>query len=210
MGSSERRQRHRDEIRTRVLDAARELFASEGFEAVTMRRIAERIEYTPTAIYFHFRDKNALIRELCDRDFLALADEFARLAEESDPLERLRRAARAYARFAKENPNHYRLMYMTPGLPPTRGHSRIERGNPRQDAYAFLEQAVEQAIEQKLLRPELRDAGLVAQTLWAGIHGVISLEIALSGDDWTDFKAFGERIDLMLDVLLRGIERRRG
>ena len=49
-----------------ILDAARELFATEGYEAVTMRRIADRIEYSPTAIYFHFKDKESLVRELCD------------------------------------------------------------------------------------------------------------------------------------------------
>ncbi len=73
MGTKERREREREELRTRILDAARELFAEEGYEAVTMRRIADRIEYSPTAIYFHFRDKEALMRELCDHDFRALA-----------------------------------------------------------------------------------------------------------------------------------------
>ena len=65
MGVRERRDREREEIRTRILDAARELFATEGYEAVTMRRIADRIEYSATAIYFHFRDKEALLQELC-------------------------------------------------------------------------------------------------------------------------------------------------
>ena len=73
MGPRERREREREETRTRILDAARELFAAEGYEAVTMRRIAERIEYSATAIYFHFKDKEALVKELCDVDFTSFA-----------------------------------------------------------------------------------------------------------------------------------------
>ncbi len=69
LGTVERRERERQELRTRILDAARELFAEEGYDAVTMRKIADRIEYSPTAIYFHFRDKHALMRELVDARF---------------------------------------------------------------------------------------------------------------------------------------------
>ena len=94
MGPKERREREREEIRTRILDAARELFASEGVESVTMRRIADRIEYSPTAIYFHFRDKEALLAELCDCDFRAFAQEFFVIARLADPVERLRSTLR--------------------------------------------------------------------------------------------------------------------
>ena len=81
MGPTERRQREREEIRTRILDAARELFIAEGYEAVTMRRIADRIEYSPTAIYFHFKDKEALMGELCAVDFYTLAMQFTKIAK---------------------------------------------------------------------------------------------------------------------------------
>jgi len=62
MGIIERRERERKAVRKKILDAARELFVAEGYDAVTMRRIAETIEYSPTAIYFHFKDKETLIR----------------------------------------------------------------------------------------------------------------------------------------------------
>src|ERR1700678_2654292 len=99
MGTTERRERERQELRTRILDAARELFAAEGYEAVTMRKIAERIEYSPTAIYAHFKDKNALIRELCEGDFLAFAQKFVGFLTVQDPIERLRLAGVAYVDF---------------------------------------------------------------------------------------------------------------
>src|SRR6476659_4536510 len=117
MGSTERREREREEIRARILDAARELFISEGYDAVTMRKIAQRIEYTPTAIYFHFKDKAALLRELCGVDFLALQKKLLGLEKVNDPIEKLQRLGQAYIEFALEHPNHYRLMFMTP-MPP--------------------------------------------------------------------------------------------
>src|SRR5687767_9483166 len=99
MGPKERKQRERDDTRGRILDAARELFISEGYDGVSMRRIADRIEYSATAIYFHFRDKDTLIRELVDNDFLVLAEQFAGAAVIADPVERLRATGRAYAEF---------------------------------------------------------------------------------------------------------------
>ena len=72
MGLKERREREREEVRGKILDAARELFVAEGYAAVTMRKIAAAIEYSPTAIYLHFRDKEAVINAICDTDFLKL------------------------------------------------------------------------------------------------------------------------------------------
>src|SRR5579859_51477 len=135
--ATDRREREKLAIRTKILDAARELFAEHGFDALTMRSIAERIEYTPTAIYYHFKDKDALIQELCDQDYGALSDEFQKIATVADPIERLRAMGIAYSRFAFDHPNHYRLMFMTTHL-----HyeaAPLERkGKPDQDGYAFL------------------------------------------------------------------------
>ena len=67
-------------MRTNILDAARELFAQFGYDEVTMRKVAEKIEYSPTTIYLYFRDKETLIRALCAHDFLELAGKFQRIA----------------------------------------------------------------------------------------------------------------------------------
>src|SRR6476661_2576088 len=100
MGTQERRERERQELRTKILDAARELFATEGYEAVTMRKIAERIEYSPTAIYLHFKDKESVLREICEVDFLSLAQDLLKIGKIADPVERLRATGMAYAEFA--------------------------------------------------------------------------------------------------------------
>ena len=95
MGVIERRERERLETRARIMDAARDLFAREGYEAVSMRRIAEAIEYSPTAIYVHFKDKQDLLLEICRTDFGAFGHMLADLQSVQDPVERIRRMGHA-------------------------------------------------------------------------------------------------------------------
>lgn len=204
MGPRERRDREREEIRTKILDAARELFVREGYEAVTMRRIAEKIEYSPTAIYFHFRDKETLLREICDADFLTLAHSIASAGQIDDPIARMKATGLAYVRFGLEFPNHYQLMFMTPH-PPLGDEHAVERGNPEEDAYAFLKGTIDEAIAQKRFLPELTDSELIAQTMWAGVHGVISLQIAKCNDTWVDWRSLETRAQLMIDTLVDGL-----
>lgn len=204
MGTKERREREREELRAKILDAARELFAELGYEAVTMRKIAERIEYSPTAIYLHFKDKRAVIQELCDHDFLVLARKLQRIARIEDPLEKLRAAGVAYVDFALEYPNHYRLMFMQ-SHPVEEAESAIRKGNPEEDAYAFLHGTVAEAIAAGRFRPEAADADLLAQSLWAAVHGVASLHIALGGDDWIDWKPAKKTAKFLIDAMLDGL-----
>jgi len=204
MGTQERRERERQEMRTKILDAARELFAAEGYEAVTMRSIADKIEYSATAIYQHFADKDALVSELCRHDFRGFASHFGRAAAIEDPVLRLREAGRAYFAFAVEYPQHYRLMFMAarPTVSPQEG----ERDDPAQNAYVFLRATVEEAIQRGLFRPELSDAELASQTIWAATHGVASLEIAFGHErDWVDWRPLQQRQEGLMDALLRGM-----
>jgi AcrR family transcriptional regulator len=208
LGPKERREREREEIRTRILDAARELFASDGVESVTMRRIAERIEYSPTAIYFHFRDKEALLAELCDADFRAIAQQFTSIATIEDPIERLRATGHAYLAFGLENPSHYRVMFMTPKPQQRPEDSAIRKGNPEEDSYEFLKLTVAQAMADGRLRDDVTDVDLMAQIIWSGVHGVISLEIAKCNDAWVDWRPFNDRAKLMIDVLIAGVAKK--
>ena len=207
MGVTERRERERQEIRAKILEAARELFAEQGYEQVTMRRIAERIEYSPTAIYFHFKDKEALLRELCDEDFAALASQLVQIASERDPIERLRRIGKAYVRFALAHPNQYRFMFMTPKPPLDPADSAIERGNPEQDAYAFLKATVSEAIQTNRLREGLSDPDLVSQMIWGATHGVVSLPIAKSNDPWVDWADTETTANEVIEAMIRGLAR---
>lgn len=187
------------------MDAARELFAREGYDAVSMRKIAEAIEYSPTAIYVHFKDKEALFGELCRSDFGKLSDVFNKLAQIKDPVERIRGIGHNYVRFALQYPNHYRLMFMTPHIPSSDDEMQCGTGNPDEDGYAFLKAAVAESIAHKRFRREYKDPALATQTLWAMAHGIASLQIAKGNDTWADWRPVEERAAVGLDAIVRGM-----
>lgn len=209
--SSTRRAREREQIRERILDAARELFAAEGYDAVTMRRLAERIEYTPPVIYQHFADKAALMREICVHDFRTMAHAFNELAGVADPIERLRRLGERYVEFALTHPNHYRLMFMTPrptdGSLPAKGElmDPAAKGNPELDAYAFLRVAVDDARKAGRFNPSLTDPALIAHVLWQGLHGIVSMHIVRSDDAWIEWRDPRATARLHIEATLRGL-----
>ena len=208
MGTKERREREKLETRDKILDAARDLFIKQGYDGVSMRMLAQSIEYSPTAIYLHFVDKEQLFQELCRQDFARLAQVFQDAEMPTDPVERLMRIGRTYVEFGIRYPNHYKLMFMTARPPAQLNEQDCEgKGNPEVDAYAFLKLTAQQVMDAGCFREELKDADLISQTLWAAVHGVISLQIAKCNDSWVDFRPMEQRAELMLDVTLRGLLR---
>ena len=106
MGVEERRAREKQDLRQEILDAARELFVREGYEAVSMRKIADSIEYSPTTIYLYFRDKTELFDCLSEQAFGKLLNKLQSIGgrECGSSLDALRRGLCAYAEFGLENP----------------------------------------------------------------------------------------------------------
>jgi AcrR family transcriptional regulator len=208
MGLKERKERDRADVREKILDVARELFARDGVDAVTMRAIAERIEYSPPVIYSHFADKHALIQELCYRDFRALSQAFGHIGRVEDPLERLRRLARAYIDYALEHSQQYRFLFMTQKDPDDLSamHEAMQR-NPEADAYLFLRDTVAEGIGSGVFRPELRDVEELTQILWGSVHGILSLQIAKGNDPWIQWRDARETAVKLADAALRGVSR---
>lgn len=212
MGIKERKERQKDALRTRILDAARDLFAKEGYDAVSMRKIADAIEYSPTAIYAHFKDKAALMQELCREDFGQMNAANPGALQVADPVERIRQLGLHYIRFAVTHPNHFRLMFMTkPSTETLMSEEQMReegRGDPNTDGYALLKLTVEQAMAQGRLLPHLRDADHVTQLLWAGVHGVAALHVTQPDEGewcpWLGADALGQE---MVDLILRGVVR---
>jgi len=210
MGIKERRAREKSETRDKILDAARDLFISEGYEGVSMRKVAEKIEYSPTAIYVHFADKKDLFHQLCQEDFARLAEAFQSPAMPLIPIERLNFIGHTYVDFGMKYPNHYKLMFMTQH--PSAELDEVDceiKGNPEEDAYAFLKLTVQQAIDAGYFREKYTDSELLSQTLWASIHGVIALEIAKGCDNWVEWRPMIDRANTMLDAILHGLLRER-
>jgi AcrR family transcriptional regulator len=108
----ERRQREKDEIKQSILDAARKIASNEGWHALTIRKIADEIEYTPPIVYEHFENKEALIRELIYTGFNMLGKEFSVVREsETDPRRLLKMISLIHWDFAFEHVELYQLMF---------------------------------------------------------------------------------------------------
>lgn len=205
MGTAERRRREKNELRREILAAARELFAREGYESVSMRRIADKIEYSPTTIYLHFKDKDELIREICDEMFVLLTRKLQKAFAAGDsPLDRLKAGLKLYVEFGLKHPDHYRVTLMAPWCPtgePKKGLEKDLASREGMRAFQCLIDGVAACVQAGLFRET--DPMLISQSLWMTIHGITSLWIS-SGDlfPWCDRARL---LDFSIDSAVRGL-----
>jgi AcrR family transcriptional regulator len=199
-----RRQQERQQTRARILAAATELLVAEGVDGFSMRKLADRIGYTPTAIYFHFPDRQALLGEVVDGQFMQFRQAFERIGQIADPLQRLRNMGLAYITFALQHPDHYRFMFLTSLESIPKGRL-VEKGNPSQDCYAYLVETVREGLAAGRFRPELSDVHQLAQMFFSAVHGVVALHIVKGRDDWVKWRPVPEKAWHMINALIRGL-----
>jgi AcrR family transcriptional regulator len=175
LGSAERRAREKENLRRAILDAARELFVTEGYDAVSMRKIAEKIEYSPTTIYLHFKDKDEILLCLSEEGFTLLRACLDK-ADIPDPVERLRQGGHAYLDFALSQPHYYKIMFEIEANPIVKDEAKREDSvAPR--AFGFIRRCVAEGMAQGTFvtrEPE----PVVSHVIWAHIHGAASLALA--------------------------------
>lgn len=202
MGVKERKARQKKFLRQEILDAASELFVKEGYENVSMRRIADKIEYSPTTIYLYFKDKAELLEQVCQETFARLRQVLVRIEElPGDPIERLKRGLVAYVKFGLENPHHYRATFMMPIPDGFDEEKYANPDSPGMQAFDFLRRRVYDCMAVGRFRK--LDPELVSQTLWAGVHGVTSLLIThCKGFPWV---GTDQLIHSMVDTLVAGL-----
>ncbi|MDP1892214.1 MAG: TetR/AcrR family transcriptional regulator [Gemmatimonadaceae bacterium] len=201
-----RRDREKADTRQRILEAARELFTNEGYAQTSMRRIADQIGYTATAIYHHFQDKDSLLNELCAVDFSALGEALRTMEQIPDPVTRLRLMGQNYVRFALDHPQQFRFMFLVERPIPGPECVTID---PAEDSYQVLIANVREAIAAQRFRPEFTDAEMVAQILWSGVHGLaaIHLHSPEKTHPWLDLRDPDKTAAALTDVVLRGLLR---
>ena len=196
-----RRPPQNERLRQDILEAARELFIHEGYESVSMRRLAEKIEYSPTTIYLYFKDKSDLLQCLTEETFGRMLQRQEQLrATHADPQELLRHLVRAYIEFGLENPTDYRITFLMPAKMWARPEDHLRPGSNAFKAFDGLRQAVAECMRQKRLRK--LDLQLASQILWSGAHGLTSLQILFPSFPWHEReKLIGETVE----TLLRGL-----
>lgn len=197
--------------RAQILGVARDLFVADGLERTSLRRIATAAGITPTAIYGHFADKEALFFAIGQDFFQGLIDRILAVGVAiPEPLPRLRGLMSAYVRFGLEHPQEYRLIFMTShGGIVGQGHRISHRGptepaeqhlNKGAIAFGLLEGEVARLTEAGVLRPG--PPATVAEVVWAAGHGLVALLITHGAFDWTPVDSL---IETALDRILFGI-----
>jgi AcrR family transcriptional regulator len=205
MGSADRIEREKQQKRARILDAARELFIERGVEAVTLREIAQKIEYSTTAIYVQFADKAALVDAMLQEDFGRFSKGLEAAAAVEDPVERLGVLHEAYIDFALRMPHHYRLLFLTP--PMEAKHKREQTSPAGIEGYRVLLATLDECMRTKRLRSDLDDPDAVAQIVWGTVHGLVSLQIVLGAHvafHWRDRATLSRQcFEIVVHGLLR-------
>lgn len=210
MGTSERIERERHAKRVLIMDAARDLFLERGYDAVTLRQIAERIEHSTTAIYVHFADKFDLFQQLVHDDFRRFDDALTQHAHVVDPVERLQHIGRAYVEFAMTMPRSYEMMFMRP-TPPAfearRATAHATGAEPGKAAYEALVATCVELVEQGRVHPQLTDPLAVAQAVWSAVHGLVALRLRSEHEPELQWRSRDQVLAVLMTMICDGILR---
>lgn len=173
MGIEERKEREKIEMRQKIVRTAMKLFINEGIENVSIRKIADAIEYSPGSIYSYFKDKGEIIHAVHNEGFEKLYTLQCSLDNVADPFEKLKKMGRLYMQFAFENPDYYDLMFIAKGI--AEKISEKNEWDVGQRSYEYLRNTVKECIEQGYL-PEA-DIDSAAFAIWGFVHGMAALVI---------------------------------
>ncbi|MET6996534.1 TetR/AcrR family transcriptional regulator [Chitinophaga defluvii] len=176
MGITERRIRQKEEVRSAILESAWALVKEEGWQSLSIRKIADAIEYSVPVIYSHFENKDAILTEFNRDGFQLLSEalEAAKSAHE-DPCNQLEAIAQAYWDFAFDNREYYQLMYGL-GMPTCETVAKI----PELQQFAHIVQSTLAAIIADSKHPDA-EPFLKYHTFWSILHGLISINMMDNG-----------------------------
>jgi len=203
MGIKERQDRDRAAVRDAILHAARELFVTEGYRPVSMRRIAERIEYSPAAIYGYFTSKDEIFFALAEEGFRTMqAAARAAAGGQSDPLAAMRAGFWAYYQFSREQPQYFELMFVDRTVPQLTDMERFSvLAEMWHDGVASIARCVEAGIF-----PATLDVEAAFHILWAATHGAATLHVCqrLGPEENPDLLA-SDTLDTVIAGLRTGV-----
>jgi AcrR family transcriptional regulator len=204
MGVQERKAREKEELRQEILEAATNLFSEEGYEATSMRKIAERIEYSPTTIYLYFKDKSDLLDNVCADTFSGLLRVLDAIEREfPDPVDSLRMGMKAYIQFGLDHPAQYRVTFLMPHTVLPEGSEPCKADCVGDKAFGSLIRSVSRCLETGIFRAE--HPQLIGETLWSSIHGLTALLITHPQFPWSNRDGI---IDHLIATLVEGLRAR--
>jgi len=173
MGVPERKARNRQDMRDRILQSAHKIFVTKGFDDVSIRQIAEDIEYSPATIYLYFKDKNEIFYALHTEAFKVFNEYVAEIIAIPDPFDRLIALGRKFIAFALKYPKYYEIMFITKS--PMDCHLNKDKWVEGAKAHSFLESLVAECKAKG--RFKKFDVKILSLTIWSYVHGLCSLEL---------------------------------
>ncbi len=174
MGIVERKEREKEEMRNRILAAARTLFLNQGYEKTSIRNIADSIEYSPGTIYLYFKDKNELLFALHQESFTGLIRSFEPVAMIEDPFEQLLKMGEQYLRYGLENPELYDLMFLM--ISPIQVVAcRDDIWEEGHRAFGMLKEIVSRCIAGGYFKGQPEED--LSMMIWANVHGLVALHL---------------------------------
>jgi AcrR family transcriptional regulator len=178
MGIAERKNRQKQALRERILDASRRIVMREGFAALSMRKIADAIEYSPATLYLHFENRDEIARALCSEGYAQLQASFEPLVQIADPADRLRALGHAYVAFGIAHPETYRLIFMED--PSYTNATLIEAAEASDEAgdasFRLMVDSIDELKAAGRL-PASAEGAVWAEALWATMHGIVALNL---------------------------------
>jgi AcrR family transcriptional regulator len=202
MGIAERRAREKDALRHKILEAAVELFLQNGFESVTMRGIADRIEYSASTIYLYFKNKTEIVNAICVDTFETLIERLEAIeAEGLSPLDHFVAGIRCYVAFGMEHPYQYQLVFG--GSAPASCSDLEESNLLGMQALEHLGRGIARCQAEGLFRPGEPFTDAVA--VWGQLHGLTSILINDHGKYKMPWPSKETLIDRSVDLIVRGL-----
>jgi AcrR family transcriptional regulator len=191
----------KEEFRSEILEAAREVFSADGYGNFSMRKLASRIGYSPTTIYLYFKDKDEILFCLCEELYAELYQTIRKIeGEETDLLTTLRKVLLAYVSFGLTNPEHYRVAFFTNPSVYGSPTSFFENDTLSRRAYLHYRELVAACCAAGILNN--MDVDILSQVLWAGVHGVVSAALHTRDFPLVDPLVLA---DVMVTGLLKGL-----
>jgi AcrR family transcriptional regulator len=204
MGIVARKEKQKQEIRQLILEASMKLFVEEGFSHVSVRKIAEQIQYSPTTLYLYFKDKNEILFHCCESGFEKMLEQNKSLALIGNPLERLHQMGVNYLNFGLSNPEYYDLMFIQ-DAPMARINELGEGWSSGDQALEFLKRIIKEAMDQDLLIPAKVES--VALAVWGMVHGLVSLATKQRLDKLVSSHEMEQTMHDSLDWLLKTMKK---
>lgn len=175
MGITERKEKQKVEIKKKILEASMKLFIDEGFEKVSIRKIANIIEYSPTTIYLYFKDKNEILFELCEEGFILFEKLNSNLIKINNPLNRLHKMGENYVGFGLQYPEYYDLMFIQNAPMDRLAQMNDGKWIHGDRALDLLRSIIKECMTQKIIKKG--DVDSVTMAVWGMVHGLVSLTI---------------------------------